>query len=723
MSRTSDVGGREPASTRRLPGIGTRYAQLFAAFALAIAIVALFLFQALSSADKDFAAQAGRMERNTALIDEADAQLFELQRKIHQYLLLPSKRGRAQIDSTLDGLDNTITRLAAQPDWERDAALAAIVRVLPADTDGLLRGVAELVHLVRTEAPVSRGRPRPEQPATLRNTTWTGDPDLPPTPGVRRNPRAGLQFLRDHIDPRLQTVRDGLTQLRSAAQAQRLAGGADFFGLRKQFALTMYSVLGLTLLLGVATYLVLNRLILRPVRVLTANAYRDEPPPRLTSAVRESRGLLDAVGALKAQLSDREREVQYLAQHDALTGLPNRDLFRQRLTESIDAARRHGMPVGVLFLDLDRFKQVNDSYGHAVGDEMLIEISRRLRKVFRQDDLVARLGGDEFAILLENLHQRDEMTRLAEKALSAIRRPYEVAGRLFHSGASMGIAVAPDDGTDPDRLIQLADTAMYAAKKDEGSSYRYVSAELTAEAAARHALENELREAIRRHQLELHFQPVLATSDGHLHCYESLLRWPHAEQGMLRPASFMNALADAGLCSAISDWALDQIQTKRPRGNAVISINLSARLLHDEAFAARLFERIDAGRLVPGELIIEITEDTLETDLRAAARVLHELKRRGVQIALDDFGTGQASLSHLRRFPFDYVKIDQSFIAGIGSVPNDEKLIQAIIRLAHALGMQVVAEGVETEKQRDFLITEGCDFIQGYLVGRPAVGG
>lgn len=723
MSRTSDVGGREAASTRRLPGIGTRYAQLFAAFALAVAIVALFLSQALSSADKDFAAQAGRLERNTALIDDADARLFDLQRKMHQYLLLPSKRGRAQIDSTLDGLDNTITRLAAQADWERDAALAAVVRVLPADTDGLLREVAELVHLVHTEAPLSRGRPRPEQPAGLRNTTWTGDPDLPPTPGALRNPRAGLQFLHDHIDPRLQTVRDGLTQLRSAAQAQRLAGAADFSVLRKQFARTVYSVLGLALLLGVATYLVMNRLILRPLRALTANAYRDEPPPRLTPAVRESRGLLDAVGALKAQLSDREREVQYLAQHDALTGLPNRDLFRQRLAESIDAARRHRMPVGVLFLDLDRFKQVNDSYGHAVGDEMLIEISRRLRKVFRQDDLVARLGGDEFAILLENLHQRDEMTRLAEKALSAIRRPYEVAGRLFHSGASMGIAVAPDDGTDPDRLIQLADTAMYAAKKDEGSSYRYVSAELTAEAAARHALENELREAIRRHQLELHFQPVLATSDGHLHCYESLLRWPHAEQGMLRPASFMNALADAGLCSAISDWALDQIQTKRPRGNAVISINLSARLLHDEAFAARLFERIDAGRLVPGELIIEITEDTLETDLRAAARVLHELKRRGVQIALDDFGTGQASLSHLRRFPFDYVKIDQSFIAGIGNVPNDEKLIQAIIRLAHALGMQVVAEGVETEKQRDFLITEGCDFIQGYLVGRPAVGG
>jgi EAL domain-containing protein (putative c-di-GMP-specific phosphodiesterase class I) len=263
---------------------------------------------------------------------------------------------------------------------------------------------------------------------------------------------------------------------------------------------------------------------------------------------------------------------------------------------------------------------------------------------------------------------------------------------------------------------------MYAAKQDEGSSYRYVSNELTAGAAARHALENELREAVRERRLELHFQPVVALSDGHVHCYESLLRWPHEEQGMLRPASFMDALADAGLCMNISDWALDRIQAGRPTRDAVLSINLSARLLHDAAFARRLLQRIDEGRLVPDHLILEITEDTLEADLASAAHVLLELKRRGVRIALDDFGAGQASLSHLRRFPFDYIKIDQSFVAGIGRDPNDEKLIQAIIRLAHALGMEVVAEGVETAAQNDFLRAEGCDYIQGYLVGRPAAG-
>ena len=487
--------------------------------------------------------------------------------------------------------------------------------------------------------------------------------------------------------------------------------------------MTGLGVLGLTLLLGLAGYYGLYRLVLRPLRGLRENLLNPRPAPDQgppgPPTIGAVRDLGKAIADLQSRLRASEQALDHLSSHDALTGLPNRTLFRRHLAQAIKSAQEHGMQVGLLFLDLDRFKQINDSYGHAVGDEMLVEISRRLLKVFRQEDVVARLGGDEFAVLLENLHERDEMTRLAEKALGAIQRPYEFNGRLFFSGASMGIAVAPDHGVDPDRLIQQADAAMYAAKQDEGSSFRYVSEEQMADAAARHALENELREAVREHRLELHFQPVVAMRDGHVHCYEALLRWPHEEQGMLRPASFMDALADAGLCGAISDWALDQIQTRRPTADAVLSINLSARLLHDDAFAQRLVDRIDEGRLVPAELILEITENTLETDLRAAACVLHELKRRGVRIALDDFGTGQASLSHLRRFPFDYIKIDQSFIAGIGADHNDEKLIQAIIRLAHALDMEVVAEGVETEVQRAFLDAEGCNYIQGYLVGRP----
>lgn len=539
--------------------------------------------------------------------------------------------------------------------------------------------------------------------------------------------RADLRFAREQIDPQLQRMQQLLDVLRIELQLQSRQQIDDLNHTSGTMANVLFAALGLMLLLGIIGYLSLDRLILRPILSLADSLKRhsgdtNQTPPA-PPTVSETRDLLDAFDEMRTQVLQRESELDHLAHHDALTGLPNRTLFRRRLSEALAAANKHGMLVGLLFMDLDRFKQINDSYGHAAGDKMLIEIGRRLLSVFRQEDLVARLGGDEFAVLLENLHQRDEMSRLARKALDAIERPYGFGGHLFYSGASIGIAVAPDDGEDPDRLIQLADAAMYASKHDEGSSFRYVSSELPDHAAARHALENELREAIRHHELELHFQPVVSALDNSLHCYEALLRWPHAEQGMLQPAAFMDALADAGLCSAISDWALDQIERRRPAGNSTVSINLSARLLHDEDFSSRLFERIDHGRPQPEHLILEITEDTLETDLRAAERVLHELKRRGVRIALDDFGTGQASLSHLRRFPFDYIKIDQSFIAGIGRVPNDEKLIRAVVGLAHALTMQVVAEGVETAAQRQFLIAEGCDYLQGYLVGKPTADG
>ena len=727
VTHPEDPKSHEAGKTQRLPSLRARYAWIFVVFATALALIALIAWQHLASTGEEYSSEALRLEQNVALIDDGQAALFHVHQQLDEFVRGPSQDRQALLSTALEGLRGAISRLAEQGHWGDSEESGAVVAALPRDAEDLAQAMLELADLDHSADPRPSAALHPEPVIAPSDSQRTAHPGAPPPESANGGIRSGPPLLHDRIDPRLQALQRQLELLSNAMQARRLTQIEQMTELSRALGAAVFLVLGLMLALGIAAYLGMDRLIMRPVAKLAdelmAHTGRGESLSHFVPAVHESGGLRDVLVALQGQVKARERELDHLAHHDSLTGLPNRDLFRRRLADSISVAQQHGMPVGVLFMDLDRFKQVNDSYGHMVGDAMLIEISRRLRKVFRQEDVVARLGGDEFAILLENLHRREEMTRLAEKALSAIQRPYEVAGRIFYSGASMGIAVAPDDGTDPDRLIQLADTAMYAAKQDEGSSYRYVSPELTADAAARHAQENELRAAIAGGQLELHFQPVLSTSDGHLHCYESLLRWPHAEQGMLRPASFMNALADAGLCSAISDWALDEIQNKRPDDHALVSINLSARLLHDEVFARRLFERIDAGRLVPGELIIEITEDTLETDLRAAARVLHELKRRGVQIALDDFGTGQASLSHLRRFPFDYIKIDQSFIAGIGSVRNDEKLIQAIIRLAHALGMRVVAEGVETGAQRDFLVAERCDFIQGYLVGKPTANG
>ena len=488
-------------------------------------------------------------------------------------------------------------------------------------------------------------------------------------------------------------------------------------------AMLFSALLGLAALTGLGGFWLFDRWVLQPVN---ATAPQSDLSDRSTLTARapshdaqDTRGLAAACTELRQRLRTCEQSLDHLKHHDPLTQLPNRVRFRARLSQALEGTDLEQMLIGVMFIDLDRFKQVNDSHGHSTGDQMLIQISQRLRRVFRQDDLVARLGGDEFAVLLQNLHERSEMSQLADKAVAAIERPYQIDGQRFYSGASIGIAVAPDDSNDPDELIRQADAAMYAAKREAGSSYRYVSDDMTHGAAAQHLLENQLREAVSEHQLKLYFQPVQGATDGRLHCYEALLRWPHVEQGMLRPASFMDAVNDAGLCAQVSDWALDRIEYDRPSEEVAVSINLSARLLHDESFARRLYERLDSGALAADRLILEITEDTLDTDLQGATRVLRELKRRDVRIALDDFGTGQSSLAHLRRFPFDYLKIDQAFVAGVGRAGQDEKLIEAVIHLAHALDMAVVAEGVETEAQRAFLATAGCDYVQGYLVGHP----
>lgn len=535
--------------------------------------------------------------------------------------------------------------------------------------------------------------------------------------------RADLRYLEDALDPLLEQMLRRLDILRVELQTETRRQVDTLGGLGLRIGAILIVALGLFLVFGIIGFFTLDALILKPIRELASRLQEHAHQPQsfspIPAAVQETQDLIDAFTLMRDQVQTRERELDHLAHHDTLTQLPNRARFRQRLVAAVAQAQRHDMLVGVLFIDLDRFKQVNDSHGHSAGDQMLKQISERLSKVFRQDDLVARLGGDEFAVMLPNLHSRSEMDLLANKALDAIHRPYRIDKQLFYSGASIGIAVAPDDSDDPDQLIRQADAAMYLAKRNNGSSFRYASDDSSVGAEAKRLLENALREAVHGQDLELHFQPVRAAKDGKLHCYESLLRWPHAERGLLHPASFMDAINDTGLCTQVSDWVLDHLQYGRPAPDAVVSMNLSARLLQDQAFADRLFERIDDGRLVGAQLIVEITEDTLESDLQSASRVLEGLKKRGVRIALDDFGSGQASLSHLRRFSFDYIKIDQSFISGIGEDENDEKLIQATVRLAHALDMQVVAEGVETAAQRDFLIAEQCDFLQGYLVGRP----
>ena len=675
-----------PTPASHLPSYRRRYAQIFVAVSLAVALVALLAHRHVVDQTRAAAAEAGLHEQGADRLNDAYAQLYRVREGLLDLERGSSVTRHAQLDDALRQLSGTIGRLAGYAQAVGDDGFTTDARSLRDDIAVLL---AE----------------------NDRSATAAEDPGDPGT------------GLRARAEPVLLRIRQRLDALNVALHARHRLQIDHLSAVSFDVDRVLIGAFVLMLAFGIAGYLSLDRLILRPILALAeglkAQAGRIGDTLPAPPAVTETHDLLDAFAQMREQVLERERELDHVAHHDTLTQLPNRSRFRERLAEAITDAQTHDMLAGVLFIDLDRFKQVNDSHGHSAGDQMLVQISKRLRKVFRQEDVVARLGGDEFAVLLKNLHDRSEMERLADKALDAIKRPYRIDGQLFYSGASIGIAVAPNDSSDPDELIQQADAAMYAAKRESGSSYRYVTEDLTNGAAAQHLLENEVRAAVKDHRLELHFQPVRATADGRLHCYEALLRWPHAQQGMLRPASFMDAINDTGLGTQVSDWALDRIQHDRPAADAVLSINLSARLLHDEAFAERLFERLDAGGLIGSQLILEITEDTLETDLQAATRVLRALKDRGVRIALDDFGTGQASLSHLRRFPFDYIKIDQSFIAGIGQVPNDEKLIRAIIRLAHALGMAVVAEGVETEAQRAFLAAEDCDYLQGYLFGHP----
>jgi diguanylate cyclase (GGDEF)-like protein len=677
-------------------------------FSVALLLVATLGHRQLTLLGQRAAEQAQIQHQGIVALDDGIARLNRVHVETLAHLLQPGMRSDEPLATTRAGLDSALRRLAEDADDEDFSAwLLQAKAALDNEIEGLL-------------APTPSSAPDPQPPSMAGE--GFADPGRPLEPGYRGNgryPPDSLDSAFAQLQRRLETRRATL-----AAYAADITGAQSTASRWTGQILAL--ALGVTVLLGLVGFVSLDRLVLRPLRTL-ATDLRDHPRRPLETAgspvsVDETRDLLDAFAAMQHEVRAREDALDHLAHHDLLTGLPNRTLFRSRLADAIVEGQRHGMLAGVLFMDLNRFKQINDSYGHAAGDRMLVEIGDRLKRIFRAEDTIARLGGDEFAIILEGLHDRTEMTRLAHKTLAAMQRPFTIGERVFHAGATLGIAVAPDDGSDPDDLIQLADAAMHAAKQDDGVGFRYVDAELNRRAAAQHRLENELRDAIDAQRLQLYFQPIIAVADGGLHCYEALLRWPHDQHGVLKPEAFMDLLADAGLCRSISDWVLDELVSNRPSADAAVSFNLSARLLQDATFAERILVRID-DELPADRLIIEITEDTLTSDLDAAARVLHRLKGRGVRVALDDFGTGQASLSHLRRFPFDYLKIDRTFVTGIGEVADDEKLIQAIIGLAHALEIGVVAEGVETEAQRHFLVTHGCDYLQGYLIGQPTARG
>ncbi len=423
-----------------------------------------------------------------------------------------------------------------------------------------------------------------------------------------------------------------------------------------------------------------------------------------------------------------EQQLKRLARFDELTGLANRTLFREFLRKSLSRARRGGRLMGLMFLDLDRFKAVNDELGHTAGDKLLRGVATRLQRAVREGDLVARLGGDEFAIVFDEIDSAASAGGIAEKLLCDIARPYLIENRRINVYSSIGIALYYGDEESADGLIRKADTAMYEAKRRGRNGYRYYS-ESMSDAQDRSAqFESDLAAAIRNNALDVHYQPQFDTDSGALRGFEALARWFDPERGLVSPAEFIPCAEQAGLIDALGDFVLReacaQLADWRSAGlidsHCRIAVNVSPLQLHSGRLVALVRDNLQREGLQPENLVLELTESTVMEDAASAVEQLGELAELGVRIAIDDFGTGYSSLSYLQRLPIDTLKIDRSFVHGLGSQAGSEAIVQSILALARSLDLTVIAEGVETTEQRDFLREHGCAAVQGYLFAVPA---
>ncbi len=422
----------------------------------------------------------------------------------------------------------------------------------------------------------------------------------------------------------------------------------------------------------------------------------------------------------------QERLVE-LAHYDPLTGLANRTLFRLRLEMALSQARRDGTLVAVLQFDLDHFKDVNDTLGHDAGDQVLREIGRRLRALLRDTDTAARVGGDEFAIILTGVNAPDQVGAVASKILQAVSRPVPYQKQELHIGASIGITLYPTDAEYPGQLLANADLALYRAKSSGRNTFAYFVADMTVQMERRAKLERDLRRALGADEFEIHYQPQVRLSDGTTCTVEALLRWRHPDLGLLGPGSFLQVAEETGLILPLGlvvlHRALQQMARWQDRGIAParLAINVASPELRADAFLDELDRALVEHGIAPDRLELEMTESSMvgRSEDRIADLV-RSLRQRRISVALDDFGTGYASLTHLKRIKIDRLKIDRSFVCGIGIDPEDAAIVRAVIGLGTSLGLEVVAEGVETERQLDFLRQHGCHLAQGYYFARPA---
>ena len=416
-----------------------------------------------------------------------------------------------------------------------------------------------------------------------------------------------------------------------------------------------------------------------------------------------------------------QARVAHMARHDSLTDLPNRTLFREKMSEGLNEIAVAGGELAVLCFDLDNFKTVNDRLGHAVGDRLLRWVAAQLEDHAGEHDTVARLGGDEFA-LIQRGPQPESAERIARRLVEIIGRPPPLENQSIHIGVSVGIALAPDHGFDPDELMKCADLALYRAKAQGRGAYQIFEPEMEEESRVRLALELDLRGAVEAHVFHLVFQPQVRRETTELTGFEARLRWKHPTRGMVSPAEFIPVAEETGLIVPIGEWVLRAACTTAAAWPGLtIAVNLSPVQFRSRGLVAMVTSALAEAGLPPQRLELEVTETALLDDSEATIEILHQLRALGVRVSLDDFGVGYSSLSYLRKFPFDRIKIDRSFVGTLGESPESIAIVRTIASLGAVLGVETTAEGVETEAQLDFVRACGCTAVQGYYFGRPVV--
>ena len=449
------------------------------------------------------------------------------------------------------------------------------------------------------------------------------------------------------------------------------------------------------------------------------------------SVVRDKLGqVVNYIGSF-VDISERkatEERVRHLAHFDALTDLPNRYSLHERLEQALGFARRNRMRLALMLIDLDHFKSINDSLGHHCGDQLLVQVGRRLSAAVRDSDLVARLGGDEFVVVLPDISAPSDAAHAADKIVKAVAEPYQIDGNLLRSSPSIGICLFPDDATEGSDLLKKADVAMYHAKSRGRCNYQFFTDQMHAAAVKRISIEADMRLALEREEFVLHYQPQLDLRSGRLVGVEALIRWQHPQRGLMPPLEFISIAEESGLIKAIGDWVLReacrQLAQWKSRGidSLRMSVNLSTSQFLDQGLPGRIQEILMATGLGANSLDLEVTESMSMNSPHDTIAMMRLLTGYGLSLSIDDFGTGYSSLSYLKLFPISTLKIDRSFVKDIETDPNDADICDVTVLLAHKLGLQVVAEGVETPAQLKYLLSIGCEKIQGYLISKPLPG-